>query len=63
MEVPYSYAFTIDSDVKDRSTTHFDANGIKTIDKQLGEVMNFLPESLWAKKPSTATTFKGISTV
>lgn len=45
MEVPYSYAFTIDSDIKDRSTTHFDANGIKAIDKQLGEVMNFLPES------------------
>ena len=46
MEVPYSYAFTIDSDVKDRSTTHFDVNGIKAIDKQLGEVMNFFTRKL-----------------
>ncbi len=50
MEVPYSYAFTIDSDVKDRSTTHFDANGIKTIDKQLGEVMNFFTRKFMGKE-------------
>ena len=50
MEVPYSYAFTIDSDIKDRSTTHFDANGIKAIDKQLGEVMNFFTRKLMNKE-------------
>lgn len=42
MKIPYSYAFTIDSNEKDRSTTHFDDKGIKAVDKQLGEVIQFL---------------------
>ena len=58
MEVPYSYAFTIDSDVKDRSTTHFDANGIKTIDKQLGEVMNFFTRKFMGKETIYCNDFQ-----
>ena len=58
MEVPYSYAFTIDSDIKDRSTTHFDANGIKAIDKQLGEVMNFFTRKFMGKEPIYCNDFQ-----